>query len=215
MKIAASFLNIKEPIVEEVTKLSNLDIDYLHLDVMDGIFVENKTYSYEEFYNITRFTTTLKDVHLMVSDVKKHIDEFAKLNPEFITFHYEAASDISSVINYIHEKGIKVGISIKPATDISEIKDYLNYIDLVLVMSVEPGKGGQAFIPESIDKIEKLYNLRQKYNYNYVIEVDGGINNETIKLCDKADIAVVGSYITKQDYASAIKELKNNTKINQ
>ncbi len=209
MKIAASFLNIKGPIVEEVTKLSNLDIDYLHLDVMDGIFVENKTFNYEEFNNITKYSAKPKDVHLMVSDVKRYIDEFSNLNPEFITFHYEAASEISSVINYIHEKGIKVGMSIKPATDISEIVDYLPYLDLVLVMSVEPGKGGQAFIEESIDKIEKLYKLREKENYNYVIEVDGGINNETIKLCDKADIAVVGSYITKQDYETAIRTLRN------
>ena len=208
MKIAASFLNIKEPIVEEVTKLSNSDIDYMHLDVMDGIFVENKTFTCEEFYNITRFSTKPKDVHLMVSDVKKNIDEFSKLNPEFITFHYEAVSEVSSVINYIHEKGIKVGISIKPSTEVSEIIDYLNYIDLVLVMSVEPGKGGQAFIEDSVKKIEQLYVLREKNNYNYLIEVDGGINNETIKLCDKADIVVVGSYITKQDYDEAIAKLR-------
>lgn len=209
MKIAASFLDIKQPIVEEVTKLSNLDVDYLHLDVMDGIFVENKTYTYEEFYNITRFTSKPKDVHLMVGDVKKYIDEFSKLNPEFITFHYEAASEISSVINYIHEKGIKVGISIKPSTDVSEIVDYLDYVDLVLVMSVEPGKGGQSFIEDSTKKIEQLYNLRENQNYKYVIEVDGGINDKTIKLCDKADIAVVGSYITKQDYEEAIKHLRS------
>jgi len=209
MKIAASFLDIKGPIVEEVTKLSNLDIDYLHLDVMDGIFVENKTFTYEEFYNITRFATKPKDVHLMVGDVRRYIDEFARLNPEFITFHYEAVSEVSSVINYIHEKGIKVGISIKPSTDISEIVDYLDYIDLVLVMSVEPGRGGQSFMEDSTKKIEQLYNLREKQNYNYLIEGDGGINNETIKLCDKADIVVVGSYITKQDYEEAIKNLRN------
>lgn len=209
MKIAASFLDIKGPIQEEVTKLSNLDVDYLHLDVMDGIFVENKTFTYEEFSDITKNSVKPKDVHLMVSDVKRYIDEFAKLNPEFITFHLEAASEVSGVINYIHEKGIKVGISIKPATDVSEIVDYLKYIDLVLVMSVEPGKGGQSFIEESTKKIEQLYNLREKQGYNYVIEVDGGINNETIKLCDKADIVVVGSYITKQDYAEAIRNLKN------
>ena len=209
MKIAASFLNIKEPIVEEVTKLSNLDVDYLHLDVMDGIFVENKTYTYEEFYNITRFSSKPKDVHLMVSDVKRYIDEFSNLNPEFITFHYEAVSEVSSVINYIHEKGIKVGMSIKPSTDISEIIDYLDYLDLILVMSVEPGRGGQSFIEDSTKKIEVLYNLREKQNYNYLIEVDVGINDNTIKLCDKADIAVVGSYITKQDYEEAIKSLRN------
>jgi ribulose-phosphate 3-epimerase len=208
MKIAASFLNIKEPIVEEVTKLSNLDVDYLHLDVMDGIFVENKTFTYEEFYNITRYSAKPKDVHLMVSDVKKYIDEFARLNPEFLTFHYEAASEISSVINYIHELGIKVGMSIKPNTDVSEIVDYLPYLDLILVMSVEPGKGGQAFIEDSVTKIEQLYNLRERENYKYVIEVDGGINDETIKKCNKADIAVVGSYITKQDYEEAISNLR-------
>ena len=208
MKIAASFLDIKEPIVEEVTKLSNLDVDYLHLDVMDGIFVENKTYTYEEFYNITRFANKPKDVHLMVSDVKRYIDEFINLNPEFLTFHYEAVSEISSVINYIHEKGIKVGMSIKPNTDVSEIVDYLPYLDLILVMSVEPGKGGQAFIEDSVKKIDQLYNIRERENYKYLIEVDGGINNETIKKCNKADIAVVGSYITKQDYKEAISSLR-------
>ena len=209
MKIAASFLDIKQPIVDEVTKLSNLDVDYLHLDVMDGIFVENKTYTFEEFYNITRFTTKPKDVHLMVSDVKKHIDEFLKLKPEFITFHYEAVSEVSSVINYIHEKGVKVGMSIKPSTEVSEIVDYLDYLDLVLVMSVEPGRGGQSFIEESVKKINQLYDVREKQNYHYLIEVDGGINNETIKLCNKADIAVVGSYITKQNYEEAIESLRN------
>ena len=209
MKIAASFLDIKGPIVDEVTKLSNLDVDYLHLDVMDGIFVENKTFTYEEFYNITRFSSKPKDIHLMVSDVKRYIDEFSNLNPEFITFHYEAVSEVSSVINYIHEKGIKVGMSIKPSTDISEIVDYLDYLDLILVMSVEPGRGGQSFIEDSTKKIETLYNLREKQNYKYLIEVDGGINDKTIKLCDKADIVVVGSYITKQDYEEAIKSLRN------
>ena len=210
MKIAASFLDIKENIVEEVTKLSNENVDYMHLDVMDGIFVENKTYTFEEFYDIVKFITKPKDVHLMVSDVKKYIDEFANLNPEFITFHYEAVSEVSSVINYIHEKGIKVGISIKPSTDISEIVDYLNYVDLVLVMSVEPGRGGQTFIDSSVKKIEQLYNLRENQNYNYIIEVDGGINDQTIKLCEKADICVVGSFITKQNYSEAIEKLKNN-----
>ena len=210
MKIAASFLDIKENIVEEVTKLSNEDVEYMHLDVMDGIFVENKTYTYEQFYDIVKFVTKPKDVHLMVSDVKKYIDEFANLNPEFITFHFEAVSEVSSVINYIHEKGIKVGISIKPSTDISEIVDYLDYVDLVLVMSVEPGRGGQTFIESSIKKIESLYNLRENENYNYLIEVDGGINDQTIKLCEKADICVVGSFITRQNYSEAIEKLKNN-----
>lgn len=209
MKIAASFLDIKEPKCEELTKLDSLDVDYIHLDVMDGIFVENKTYTYEEFYNITRLTTKPKDIHLMVSDVKKYIDEFSKMRPEFLTFHYEAVSEVSSVINYIKELGIKVGMSIKPSTDIAEIAKYLPYLDLVLVMSVEPGKGGQAFIEESTKKIEQLYNLREKENYNYVIEVDGGINDTTIRKCYKADMCVVGSFITKQNYEEALRKLRD------
>ena len=209
MKIAASILDIKEPKIEEITKLSNLDIDYLHIDVMDGIFVENKTYDFEEFYNMTRFSNIPKDVHLMVSDVKKYIDKFKMLNPYNITFHYEAASDPLSVINYIHSLGLKVGMSIKPTTPISEITNYLGYLDLVLVMSVEPGKGGQTFIEDSTRKIEDLYHIRDNSNYTYVIEVDGGINDETIKKCSKADICVVGSFITKNDYEEAIKKLRN------
>ena len=152
MKIAASFLDIKEPKIDELNYLDSLDIDYIHLDVMDGVFVENKTYTYEEFYDITRFTTKPKDVHLMVSDVKTNIDEFSKMNPRFITFHYEAVSEVGSVINYIKELGIRVGMSIKPTTDVSEIVDYLDYLDLVLVMSVEPGRGGQTFIEDSVKK---------------------------------------------------------------
>ena len=209
MKIAASFLDIKEPKSEELTKLDSLDVDYIHLDVMDGIFVENKTYTYEEFYDITRFTTKPKDIHLMVSDVKKNIDEFSRMNPTFITFHYEAVSEVSSVINYIKELGIGVGMSIKPSTDVSEIVKYLPYLDLILVMSVEPGRGGQAFIEESVKKIEQLYTLREKENFHYQIEVDGGINDKTIKKCNKADICVVGSYITKQDYSEALRKLRD------
>lgn len=208
MKIAASFLDIKEPKCEELTKLDSLDVDYIHLDVMDGIFVDNKTYTYEEFYDITRLTTKPKDIHLMVSDVKKYIDEFSKMNPEFLTFHYESVSEVGSVINYIKDLGIKVGMSIKPSTDVAEIAKYLPYLDLVLVMSVEPGKGGQAFIEESTKKIEQLYNLRREENYNYKIEVDGGINDITIKSCYKADICVVGSFITKQDYSEALRKLR-------
>lgn len=209
MKISASILDIREPKDLEVEKLDKFDINYFHLDVMDGVFVENKTYDYTGFYNITKYSTKPKDIHLMVSDVKKYIDDFAQFNPKFITFHYEAVSDVLSVINYIKNLGIKVGMAIKPQTDVSEVIDYLKYLDLVLVMSVEPGRGGQQFIENSARKIEQLYLLRQNNNYNYVIEVDGGINNETIKKCDMADICVVGSYITKNNYEESIKNLRS------
>ena len=132
------------------------------------------------------------------------------MNPEFITFHYEGSSDVGNVINYIKHKNLKVGISIKPSTDIKEILEYLEYVDLILVMSVEPGKGGQQFMEESVKKIDALNELRLKNNYNYLIEVDGGINDETIEKCKNADICVVGSYITKQDYETAIYKLRKN-----
>ena len=208
LKISASILDIKEPKAIEVEKLSKLDIDYIHLDVMDGVFVENKTYDFIEFYNIIKNSNKPYDVHLMVSDVKKYIDEYARIHPSFITFHYEAVSDVRSVINYIRSLGIKVGISIKPTTSVSEIKKYLEYIDLVLVMSVEPGRGGQSFIIDSVSKIEQLDDLRKVKGYNYLIQVDGGINSETIKLCDKADICVVGSFITKNNYIESINLLR-------
>lgn len=208
MQISASFLSIKENVKQNVEVLDKCDIDYLHLDVMDGIFVENKTYTKDEFASIIANTEKPLDVHLMVSDVKKYIDEFSLLNPDFITFHIEAVSDVAGVIKYMKDKHLKIGVSIKPATDISEIIDILPYIDLVLVMSVEPGKGGQKFIESSKEKIEDLYKIREEMKYNYLIEVDGGITDETIKLVEKCDIAVVGSYITNNNYEEAIKKIK-------
>ena len=208
MKLSASILNIKEPKREEVEKLSRLDVDYIHVDVMDGIFVDNRTYSYEEFKNILSLSNKPFDVHLMVSDVKKNIDLYSNLNPSFITFHYEAISEVGSVISYLKSLNIKVGLSIKPATDVSEIVDYLPYVDLVLVMSVEPGKGGQEFMENSVNKIEQLYQIRENQGYSYLIEVDGGINPDTIKKCSKVEIAVAGNYITSREYNEAIENLK-------
>ena len=209
MKIAVSTLNLKEPQGLELSYIDSLDIDYVHVDVMDGIFVENKTPYIEYFQDITKFVNHPKDIHLMVSDVKRYIDAFSQLKPEFISFHYEASSDVYSVINYIHSLGIKASLAINPSTQVQEILPYLNDLNMVLVMSVEPGKGGQTFIEDSVKKIEDLYNLRENNNYNYLIEVDGGVNNETIKKCNKADICVVGSYITKNDYNESIRKLRD------
>ena len=208
MKISASFLSIKEDLKNNIKKLDNSNIDYLHLDIMDNIFVPNITWSVEEIEDLLNDTKSKKDVHLMVKDVISYIDEYTKINLEFITFHFEAATNVLDIINYIKKKNIKAGLSIKPNTKVEEILKYLPFIDLVLVMSVEPGFGGQAFIPDSINKIEELYNIRKNNNYNYVIEVDGGINSSNIKDLDKCDIVVVGSFITNNsDYNKAISEL--------
>ena len=203
MKISASFLSIKDNLKENIDLLTKCDIDYLHLDIMDGIFVKNKTWDISEIKNLINYNKPL-DVHLMVSDVYKYVDEYKDLNPEFITFHYEVNLDIMDIINYIKKYNIKVGLSIKPNTEVDEIIPYLPYLDLILVMSVEPGEGGQKFIINSVDKIKKLKELKG----NYLIEVDGGINDSTISLVKDVDIAVIGSYITSGNYEEKIKSIK-------
>lgn len=210
MKISASFLSIKENIKENIKRLDCSNIDYIHVDIMDNVFVPNLTRNFNEINELLKDTYTPKDVHLMVSDVISYIDDFAKLNPEFITFHLEAVDNVKEVIDYIKEKNIKVGISIKPNTDVIKLVDYLDLVDLVLIMSVEPGFGGQKFIDNSLDKIEKLNSIRKHNNYNFFIEVDGGINASNISDLTGVDIAVVGSYITNSsDYSKTVDELKN------
>lgn len=206
--LSVSILGIKENIKENIQKLDNLNIDYFHIDIMDGKFVENKTWEYEEIKNHLNNTKHKKDVHLMVKEIKKYVDEFKKLEPDIITFHYEATNNPLEIIEYIKKNNIKVGISIKPETEINKIQPFLKDVDLVLVMSVEPGKGGQKYIENSTNKINELKQLRINNNYNYLIEVDGGINNETKNKAKNADILVVGSYITNNNYEEKIKEFK-------
>lgn len=203
MKIAGSFLKIQNDL-EKIKILEN-SVDQIHFDVMDGIFTENKTLE----LNDIEFKKDI-DVHLMVKDVKKYVDKLIRFNPKYISFHYEATDDILDNINYIKEKNSKVGIAINPDTKVEEIYKYLDKIDLVLLLSVVPGKGGQKFIDIS-DKLDKLYNYRKENNLSFLIEVDGGINDDTVKKILKADIAVVGSFITdSSDYKSQVKFLKKS-----
>lgn len=209
MKISVSFLGIKENLKTNIQKLTDLNIDYLHLDIMDGHFVKNKTLEFEQLKEVISLKKPL-DVHLMVEDVIKYIDDYEKLKPDFITIHYEVNQDVKQVINYIKEKNIKVGLSIKPSTNITEIINLLPLLDLILVMSVEPGYGSQEFIMESIAKIDQLYDLRLKNKYQYLISVDGGINERTIQFVRKSDIIVIGSYITNGDYQEQLNKIKEN-----
>lgn len=205
MKLSVSFLSMSPPLKDNLIKLTNLDIDYLHLDIMDGVFVKNKTWHLKDMTFLPR--TKPLDIHLMVKDVIRYIDEFKVLEPDFITFHYEIGNT-KNIISYLKQCHIKVGIAINPLTDINEIVPYLKDIDLILVMSVTPGAGGQTFMEDSVARIAFLDNYRKHNNLNYLIEVDGGINNETIKKIPKVDIAVVGSYITNGDYLERINSLK-------
>ena len=198
MKVSASFLSSKDPAVD-LAKLDETDIDYIHVDIMDGKFVSNKTMPFSEMKNIYKFTFKRLDVHLMVENPKEYIPLYAELNTEYITIHVEIDEDIMECLELIKSYSIKAGLSIKPNTKISELIPYLPYIDMILVMSVEPGAGGQAFIEESEERINEIRELLNTYNIPAVINVDGGINGETVERCRKCDIVTAGSYIVKSD----------------
>lgn len=208
MKVSASFLSSRD-LVKDLKALDLTDVDYIHLDIMDGKFVDNKTMPYSELKNIYKYTSKRLDVHLMVEDPERYIPLYAALNTEYITFHVEVESDIMQCLKMIKQYSIKTGLSIKPGTDVSELVPYLPYIDMVLVMSVEPGKGGQPFLENAQERIEEVRDLLDSYNIPAVINVDGGINNKTRKCCDEADIVTVGSYIiSSNDFQEKISSLR-------
>lgn len=211
MKIAPSILSVKiEEYPKVIKELENLDISYLHLDIMDGKFVPNSTYDAEEVKNIRKMTSMFLDTHLMIENPENYINSYINAGSDSITFHFEATTNVKKVIKMIKDKNLKCGISIKPKTNVDVLLPYLSEIDMVLVMSVEPGFGGQKFIDSALNKIKQLANLRMTNHYSYLIEVDGGINNETSKLCKNAgaDIIVVGTYLmNSNNKKETIKEL--------
>lgn len=209
-KVSASILSVND-LDDTIKELNTLDIDYIHLDIMDGKFVPNTSFTYDQIKKIIEVSEKPFDVHLMVRDVEDYIYHYAMLNTEYITFHYEVLKDLK-IIKKIKNYGIKCGISVKPSTDIELIYELLPYIDMVLIMSVEPGRGGQKFIDNSLNKIKKLKDYIKKNNLNVIISVDGGINNNTGVICVKngADMLVVGSaLINSNDKENFIKELKS------
>lgn len=198
MKVSASFLSSRD-LVKDLKALDLTDVDYIHLDIMDGKFVSNKTMPYSELKHISKYTSKRLDVHLMVEDPEKYIPLYASLNTEYIVFHVEVDKDITKLLKMIKQYGIKAGLSIKPNTKVSELVPYLPYLDMVLVMSVEPGKGGQSFIEESEERIKEVRELLKSYNIPAVINVDGGVNDKTVSKCRDADIVTAGSYIINSD----------------
>ena len=192
MKLSTSILNMNKN-KENLEKLNNSTTDYIHLDIMDGKFVENTSNMFDFIHN--NVVNKPLDVHLMVEDTFKYIEEYSKLNPNNITIHYEIKNSLLESINLIKSKNIKVGLAINPNTNIDEIIEYLDRIDLLLIMSVVPGLGGQSYIDVS-NKLKQARLLQKKYNF--LIEVDGGIKDSNITIID-TDIAVVGSFITSSD----------------
>ena len=190
MEVSVSILKEKDNINEVIKRLNDTNTDYIHLDIMDGTFTENSSFEISEFLTID--TNKKYDVHIMSTNLDYQIKEAIKLNPEFITFHVEATSDVNKYIKMIKKENIKVGLSINPDTNLDKVSEYINDIDLLLIMSVVPGMGGQKFINKTVDKL-KLINKKR----DYLVSVDGGINNETLDLVkDYVDIVVAGNYIT-------------------
>ena len=181
------------------------------MDVMDGEFVPNISFGYSFIGALNKKIDTTIDTHLMIMHPQNYIEQFVKAGSDYITFHVEADCNVMKTIDLIHSYGVKAGISIKPKTNVEDILEYLPYVDMVLVMSVEPGFGGQSFMPISIDKCKKLKELRMENNYNYLINIDGGINDKTAPLISNyVDLAVSGSFVCNNSNPhEALLKLKN------
>lgn len=206
MKISGSILKIKND-KNRIEEIIDSGIDYLHLDVMDGIFVDNISLQYNECDKIKELFKIPLDIHLMVQNPINYIKDFIKLEPKYISFHIEA-KDIDKCIDYIKKTNTLVGLAINPTTKLEKILPYLEKVDLILVMSVEPGYGGQAFINSSLERISYLNEYRIKNNLKFKIEVDGGINIDNIKQIN-SDIVVIGSGITDSDnYKEQVNRIK-------
>ena len=217
MEISASILSVeKENCIKTFYNLETAGIDYFHIDVMDGEFVENNTSSlmteYTEYLNT--ITNIPLDVHLMVKDVMSYIKSYLIFEPRNITVHYESAKDEKELmewIQYIKENNCKVGISIKPDTEVEKIYNILPYVHTVLIMTVEPGKGGQKLIPETMQKIHKLREYIDENKLEVDLEADGGINESNVKELKNAgcNIIVAGtSIINSKNYKDTVDKLK-------
>jgi ribulose-phosphate 3-epimerase len=210
--ISVSVLSADLSSIRDVCKqLEDSKAEWIHFDVMDGVFVNNITFGCDVLKAFKKHSNLTIDTHLMIVNPIKYVENFAKCGSDYITFHYEATDDPIAVIDKIHQCGKKAGISIKPNTPVSEVENLIGLVDLFLVMTVEPGFGGQGFIHETLEKVSQVRKIVDEHGYKTLIEVDGGINQETSKLVNTAgtDVLVSGSYLFKhQNMADGVKILK-------
>ena len=211
MKISGSILSSKITAKEAIEIYNKTDIDYIHLDIMDGKFVDNKTWTMSDINKFSKIATKSFDVHLMVNNPDKYIDELSMMNTSYITFHYEAVKKPLEIINHIKNNGIRCGIAINPSTNVSEILPLLKEVDLVLIMSVVPGASGQSFMDGVLYKLEVLKKEIEENHLNTLVSIDGGINDETyLKVKDNVDIVVSASYLLEGNTNEKINAFKNN-----
>ena len=205
--LSADFANLEQ----EIRKVQKFGVEWFHLDVMDGHFVPNITIGAPVVKSLRKIEGIFLDTHLMITNPEKYADDFILAGSDLITFHVEATEERTlDLIKYIKSKGVKAGLSIKPKTPAEVIEKYIQELDLVLVMTVEPGFGGQKFINECAQKLSTLCKFKEKYNKNLILQVDGGINKETGKICKElgANSLVAGNYIYKsENIEEAIKNL--------
>ena len=209
MKVTVSVLKSNLDKRETIKLVENTDAEFIHVDVMDGQFIPHYALSEYEVNNLFGNTTKPLDIHLMVEDVRKHIDAFKDLNVHSFIFHVESKQNIMDLIDYVHSLGIKVGLALNPETKTDSLLPYLDQVDSILIMGVVPGQGGQKLIPETVDKGFVLKGLKNKFNYRYEVGIDGGVNKETRPLLNDFDYLISGSYICLSDnYQEKIDSLR-------
>lgn len=194
---------------EQIQAADEAGVQYIHIDVMDGQFVPSISYGMPVIKSIRKTTKKVFDVHLMICEPERYIKEFAECGADIITFHLEAAKDADAVIDAIHAQGIRAGISIKPATPVEAVRHYLNKVDMILVMTVEPGFGGQAYMENCTDKIRAVRKMVEESGRRIDVQVDGGVKKDNIKkvLEAGANVLVAGSAVFKGDIAANVTEL--------
>lgn len=192
----------------DIKQVEEAGAQYLHYDVMDGSFVPSISFGMPVLECVRKITNMVLDVHLMIDEPERYIDEFVRCGADIITIHYEACSDVKRTIQKIKEKGVKVGVSIKPNTPNEALNDILADVDMILLMTVEPGFGGQAYIPSSTEKIKELKKILEERNLDVDIEVDGGIKKDNLQLVldAGANVIVAGSAVFKGDIAQNVKD---------
>ncbi len=204
--LSADFANLEK----EIKAVTEAGADWLHVDVMDGHFVPNLTIGVPVVKSLKRVSKIPLDVHLMIEKPERFIEAFAKAGSDILTIHVESTKDPKAVLEKIRSLGVKAGITLRPGTRIEEILPFLEMVDLVLVMTVEPGFGGQGFMQDQVSKIHRLRKEIDSRGLKCLIEVDGGVNAETIAHLKDVDVLVAGSYVFGKNYAQAITTLKNS-----
>lgn len=202
--LSADFANLER----DVRAVAAAGADLLHVDVMDGHFVPNLTIGVPVVESLKKVSPLPLDVHLMIEKPERFIEDFIKAGSDYLTIHVESTASPGDVLKKIRSLGAKAGITLRPRTPLKDIEAFLPLADLVLVMTVEPGFGGQSFMADQVVKMQELASLRREKGYTYLIEVDGGVSDKTVGQCQDADVFVAGSYVFKNDYRTAIRTLK-------